>query len=103
MRCTGDLETGNILLAWDSQTIGIIDIGACGPGTRALDYAWLLRDAWAHEADRATIALLRAMGENVAGPEVFAACLGLACVELIALVGTGVHLVRAVTTIWRAG
>ncbi len=46
----GDLEAGNILVGRDAQTIGIIDMDACGPGTRALDYAWLLRDAWAHDA-----------------------------------------------------
>lgn len=82
----GDLEAGNILVGRDAQTLGIIDMDACGPGTRALDYAWLLRDAWVHDADRAAIEVLETMGEDVAGPDVFAACLSLACVELVAFV-----------------
>lgn len=64
----GDLEPGNILIRGDTQAIAVIDIDACGPGTRALAYAWR-RDAWTHHASLATRDTLREHGEAVAGPE----------------------------------
>lgn len=81
----GDLETTNILLG-GAQGIVIVDLGAFGAGTRALDYAWLLRDGWTHDAAPATLRRVRAAGEAVAGPGVFAVCLALACLELVAFV-----------------
>lgn len=85
----GDLEAGNVLLAHprDSEGgIGIVDIDACGGGTRAIDYAWLVRDATAHDAPEPSIALLRQAGVAVAGPEVWTACVAFACVELVGFV-----------------
>lgn len=40
----------------------------------------------AHDAGREAIEVLEAMGQDVAGPDVFAACVSLACVELVAFV-----------------
>lgn len=81
----GDMEVGNILVD-DNRDIAIIDIDACGPGTRALDYAWLLRDAWTHRAKPCTIARIYEHGESVAGSDVFKACIAVACLELVAFV-----------------
>lgn len=85
----GDLEAGNILLAHPRNPdgpIGIIDIDACGPGTRAIDYAWLVRDATAHQAPEPTITRLRDAGIAVAGPEAWAACVAFASLELVGFV-----------------
>ena len=91
----GDLEAGNILLAHPQDPtgpIGIIDIDACGAGTRAIDYAWLVRDATAHQAPEPTTTRLRQAGIAVAGPYVWAACVAFACVELVGFVArSGSH------------
>lgn len=66
----GDMEIGNLLVtgpADDSPGISVVDIDACGPGTRALDYAWLYRDAITNGAPTATARELRAAGIAVAG------------------------------------
>lgn len=95
----GDMETGNILV--DDQDIAIIDIDACGPGTRALDYAWLLRDAWTHRADPRTIARVREHGESVAGADVFKVCLAVACLALVAFVADRVPRQKCLTQMHR--
>lgn len=85
----GDLEAGNILVAHPSDPdspIGIIDIDACGAGTRAIDYAWLVRDATTHHAPESTTSRLHHAGIAVAGPDVWAACVGFACLELVGFV-----------------
>lgn len=84
----GDLGIGNILVdpaAVGAQRIAIIDTDACGPGTRALDYAWLYRDAVTHAATAAARRFGQA-GRAVAGDDVWRASLALACLELTAFV-----------------
>lgn len=99
----GDLTIANILVAEahvDHQpSIAIIDIDACGPGTRAIDYAWLYRDALAHGAAPAALHLEKA-GREVAGDDVWQLCLALACLELAAFVarhGTAGHVTAELT------
>lgn len=102
----GDLEAGNILVTHPgdpNRPIGIIDIDACGTGTRAVDYAWLVRDATRHNAPESTTARLRRAGLDVAGSDVWAACVAFACLELVGFVarsgkGAGVgEEIRALT------
>ncbi len=81
----GDLESGNILLTPTGE-IQIIDLDSCGPGTRALDYAWLYRDAYSHGATRTTTSALRRQGLRIVGDAGWAACLSLACLELVSFV-----------------
>lgn len=69
----GDFNTGNVL-ANDGDISGIVDVDACGSGTRAVDYGWLLREAYVRNADPAAIATIRQAGEAVAGPGVLAIC-----------------------------
>ncbi|MGH3094751.1 MAG: hypothetical protein ACRDMV_01965, partial [Streptosporangiales bacterium] len=52
----------------------VIDVDACGSGTRAVDYAWLLREAYVRRAEPEAIATIRGAGEAVAGPGVLAIC-----------------------------
>lgn len=82
----GDLEVGNILVDTSRRAdprISIVDIDACGPGTRAIDYAWLYRDATSHGQTPAS-GSIREAGRAVAGDEVWSCCLALACLELVA-------------------
>lgn len=85
----GDLEASNILMTHPRDAdggIAIVDIDACGAGTRAIDYAWLFRDATAHNAPASTTRRLREAGIAVAGPEVWATCVAFACLELVGFV-----------------
>lgn len=102
----GDLTLDNILIdhthtrTGQPPRIAIIDIGACGPGTRALDYAWLYRDATTRDA-RPAAARLQAAGRGVAGDHVWQLCLALACLEVAAFVarhGTGEDAAAELTT-----
>jgi len=77
----GDMGTYNILV--DQDAIAIIDIAACGPGTRALDYAWLLRQAHHERAPAGILRSIRTAGQNVAGTDVFTVCL-MAVIEMAA-------------------
>lgn len=100
----GDLEAGNILVAHPSDPhspIGIIDIDACGAGTRAIDYAWLVRDCTTHNAPASTTSRLRHAGIAVAGFEVWAACVAFACLELVAFVERSGNRTGAVAEIRR--
>lgn len=78
----GDMGTYNILIA--QEAIAIVDIGACGPGSRALDYAWLLRQANHDNAPAEVLTRIWAAGQQVAGPEAFIVCLIAAVVEMAA-------------------
>ena len=69
----GDFNTCNVL-AQDGRVTGIIDVEACGSGTRAVDYAWLLREAYVRTAEPDAITTIRLGGEAVAGPGVLAIC-----------------------------
>lgn len=69
----GDFNTSNVL-ARNGEISGIVDMDACGSGTRAVDYGWLLREAYIRNADPDAIATIRQAGEAVAGPGVLAIC-----------------------------
>ncbi|GAB3427436.1 aminoglycoside phosphotransferase/kinase family protein [Flindersiella endophytica] len=69
----GDFNTCNVL-AHDGEITGVIDLEAFGSGTRAVDYAWLLREAHVRGAEPEAIAMIRRAGEAVAGPGVLAVC-----------------------------
>lgn len=89
----GDMGTYNILV--DQEAIAIVDIGACGPGTRALDYAWLLRQANHDNAPAEVLTRIRAAGQQVAGPEVFTVCLLAAVIEMAAFSAQRGHIEAA--------
>jgi Ser/Thr protein kinase RdoA (MazF antagonist) len=69
----GDFNSCNVLVH-QGQVSGAIDIEALGSGTRAIDYAWLLREAYAEGAHDDVIRLIRRAGEAVAGPRALAFC-----------------------------
>lgn len=69
----GDFNTCNVL-THNGNVSAVIDVDACGSGTRAVDYAWLLREAYVRGAEPAAIATIRRAGEAVAGPAVLAIC-----------------------------
>jgi len=70
----GDFNSCNIFL--DSGAVsGVIDIEAIGSGTRAVDYAWLLREAYLENYGPEVIAMIRRAGEAVAGPEALRVCM----------------------------
>jgi aminoglycoside phosphotransferase (APT) family kinase protein len=69
----GDFNTCNVL-TYGGRISAVIDIDACGSGTRAVDYAWLLREAYVTGSEPEAIATIRRAGEAVAGPGVLAIC-----------------------------
>lgn len=69
----GDFNTCNVL-AHDGEVTGVIDLEAFGSGTRAIDYAWLLREAYVEGATPEAVATIREAGEAVAGPGALALC-----------------------------
>lgn len=78
----GDFNTCNVLAA-GAHVTGVIDADAFGHGTRAIDYAWLVREAFADGADRAVADLVREAGEAVAGPAVFAKCTAHTALDIV--------------------
>nr|WP_238342334.1 phosphotransferase [Actinopolymorpha rutila] len=78
----GDLNTCNVLLN-DGRVSGVIDIDAFGSGTRAIDYAWLLREAYAMDAEPEAVRRVRRAGEAVAGPEVLAHCVAATAFDIV--------------------
>ncbi len=70
----GDFHSGNVLLN-HGRVSAVIDIEACGSGTRVIDFAWLLRDCYVDEdGDPEVRLMIRRAGEAVAGPEALAFC-----------------------------
>jgi Ser/Thr protein kinase RdoA (MazF antagonist) len=70
----GDFNSCNVLVH-HGKVSGAIDIAGLGSGTRTIDYAWLLREAYAEGTDDSEIIrLIRRAGEAVAGPEALAFC-----------------------------
>jgi hypothetical protein len=69
----GDFNTCNVM-AHHGDISGVIDVDACGSGTRAVDYAWLLREAYVRRSDPAVITTIRQAGDAVAGPGVLTIC-----------------------------
>jgi aminoglycoside phosphotransferase (APT) family kinase protein len=78
----GDFQSCNVLLQ-DGQVSGVIDIEAFGSGTRAVDYGWLLREAYVTEAGRVAARLIRRAGEAVAGPGVLAMCVAATAFDIV--------------------
>jgi len=96
----GALGSYNILV--DNDSIAIIDLGACGPGTRALDYAWLLRQAHHDPAPDHVVDRIRTAGQQVAGEEAFTVCLLAAVLEMVASAADHGHTEAAVQEVHRA-
>jgi aminoglycoside phosphotransferase (APT) family kinase protein len=70
----GDFRVGNIL-AEGGRVTGVIDLGYAGYGTRALDLATLLHDAYGEDYGPAVRDRLAARIVEIAGPAVCAICL----------------------------
>lgn len=69
----GDFNTCNVFLH-QGRVSGVIDVEALGSGTRVIDYACLLREAYAEDYDVAVRLRLRRAAEAVAGPAALALC-----------------------------
>jgi aminoglycoside phosphotransferase len=78
----GDFNSCNIFLR-DDTVSGVIDVEALGSGTRAVDYAWLLREAHVEDYGPEVIAMIRRAGEAVAGPRVFAVCMAATVFDIV--------------------
>lgn len=79
----GDFNTCNVLMH-AGQLRGVIDVGQLGSGTRAIDYAWLLRETYVDgTADPRVIPMLRRAGEAVAGPDVLAFCTAVTALDIV--------------------
>lgn len=79
----GDLCLAN-LLERPGYPSTIVDIDACGAGTRALDHAWLYRDAATATVPADSLELIRMAGEAAAGADAFRYLVIAACCELLA-------------------
>ncbi|GIH03746.1 hypothetical protein Rhe02_18130 [Rhizocola hellebori] len=69
----GDFNSCNIFLD-ETGVSGVIDIEALGSGTRVIDYAWLLREAYLEDYGEQVAAMIQRAGQAVAGPRVLAVC-----------------------------
>lgn len=79
----GDMGLGNLLVGPTGQ-LSIIDIEACGPGTRAIDHAWLYREAITESAPGSVARMIRRSGESAVGADAFRFLVTVACCELLA-------------------
>lgn len=79
----GDLSTGNLLVR-DCRLVAIVDIEAIGPGTRVVDYAWLLREAYSEVAPAAERTLIQQAGQGIAGRGVMAKCAAATALDIVA-------------------
>ncbi|MEQ7128369.1 aminoglycoside phosphotransferase family protein [Actinopolymorpha sp. B11F2] len=78
----GDFNSCNVMME-DGRVTGVIDIEALGSGTRVVDYAWLLREAYV-ETDSAEVRqLIRRAGEAVAGPGPLAFCVAATAFDIV--------------------
>jgi hypothetical protein len=84
---TGDMVHGDFnscnVLTHGGRVSGVIDIEAFGSGTRAIDYGWLLREAYVEGAERDAIRMIRHAGDSVAGPGVFATCVAATAFDIV--------------------
>jgi hypothetical protein len=78
----GDYNSCNVLMH-DGAISGVIDVEALGSGTRAIDYAWLLREAWVVGAGEDVARLIRRAGEAVAGAGVLAVCVAATAFDIV--------------------
>ncbi len=69
----GDFNSCNIVLH-EGRVSGVIDIETLGNGTRAVDYACLLREAYVEDYGREVTRLVLRAGDAVAGRGVLAVC-----------------------------
>ncbi len=69
----GDFNTCNLLLD-GSRVSAVIDVEELGSGTRVIDYAGLLREAYVEDYGDEVRLLLRRVAEAVAGPGVLVVC-----------------------------
>ena len=69
----GDFNTCNILIH-RSRVSGVIDVEALGSGSRVIDYACLLREAYVADYDVEVRRILHRAGAAVAGPAALALC-----------------------------
>jgi hypothetical protein len=79
----GDFGTANLLVR-DGRLVAIVDIEAIGPGTRVVDYAWLLREAYSEQAPDSDKALIQQAGQNIAGRGVLAKCAAATALDIVA-------------------
>lgn len=79
----GDFNTANLLVR-DGRLVAIVDIEAIGPGTRVVDYAWLLREAYSEHAPAADKALIQQAGQGIAGRGVLAKCAAATALDIVA-------------------
>lgn len=78
----GDFNSCNILLQ-GGRVSGVIDVEAVGRGTRAFDYASLLREAYVEGYGADVALLIRRAGERVAGPGVLAWCAAATAFDIV--------------------
>jgi hypothetical protein len=69
----GDFNSCNILLR-DGRVAGVIDVTGMSGGSRVVDYACLLREAYVEGYGAPVIAIIRRAAEAVAGPAALAWC-----------------------------
>lgn len=79
----GDMNTGNLLIN-GGHLAAIVDIDAMGTGTRAVDYAWLLREAYTVQASAADLRTIRTAGRRVAGACAFTKCAAATALDIVA-------------------
>jgi aminoglycoside phosphotransferase (APT) family kinase protein len=81
----GDFNSCNILLDHDDdgRVGGVIDVQDMGSGSRAVDYACLLREAYVHDYGDAVIRVVRRGGEAVAGWAPFVVCVAAAAFFIV--------------------
>jgi hypothetical protein len=78
----GDFNSCNIMLHED-RVSGVIDVEALGSGTRVIDYAWLLREAYVEDYGPEVTHLIRWAGEAVAGPGALALCVAATAFDIV--------------------
>ena len=77
----GDFHFYNILVH-EGRVSAVVDVEACGSGTRAIDYGRLLRDTYfGADGNQEVRAMIKSTGEAVAGPEVLAFCTAAAAID----------------------
>lgn len=69
----GDFNTCNILVR-DGRVSGVIDVDALGSGSRVIDYACLLREAYVDGYDATVRRMIHRAADAVAGPDALALC-----------------------------
>jgi aminoglycoside phosphotransferase (APT) family kinase protein len=79
----GDFNSCNILLDDRGAIDGIIDVQDLGSGSRAVDYACLLREAYVQDYGDDVICVIRRSGEAAAGWAAFVVCVAAAAFFIV--------------------